>query len=402
MRNTALLLQSKDPALISPMATADGKLDPPYRSESPEALLAYAGVDAQYFASALLPVPMKDRQPWLAQIKPIVVGHMPKDQHYQTLGNISCRLVSTTETLEPGSEPLKHSYTVFAGPKQPTLLAKYPLEGDPQDNLGELVYYGWPIWAFVARPLTQVLHFFHSIVGNFGLAIIMLTVLVRACMYPISRKQALNAKKMQELKPEMDRINEKYKGKPEEKTRECRNCGASITTIRWPAVCPHCCKFQFSSACIALCGSTSNCRQAPLFGSAIHWCSNLAAPDMLWFWKNSPIIPNFLSAYRGFASLGPFFNLLPLFAIGLFLVQQKLVMPPATDDQTRTQQKMMNYMFIFIGYLYYNVTSGLLLYIIASSIWGITERKLLPKTQPKTGSPCYGGGIQRQRRRRPP
>ncbi len=184
VRDAAFLLQGKDPALISPTSTADGKLDPPYRLETADALLVYAGVDAQYISSALLPVPVKDRDTWLQQIKPIVVGRMPTDARYKTLGDISCRLVSESQILKAGAS-LTHTYTVFAGPKQPDLLAKYPLEGDPQDNLGELIYYGWPIWAVIARPMTNILHFFYSIVGNYGLAIIMLTVLVRACMFPI-------------------------------------------------------------------------------------------------------------------------------------------------------------------------------------------------------------------------
>src|SRR5262249_48897174 len=95
-------------------------------------------------------------------------------------------------------------------------------------------------------------------------------------------------------------------------------------------------------------------------------------------------IPGFISAYRGFLSLGPYFNLLPFFTIALFIVQQQMFMPPATDDQTRAQQKMMKYMVIFIGYLYYTVPSGLCLYIIVSSAWGIAERNLL-QVQKKTG-----------------
>jgi YidC/Oxa1 family membrane protein insertase len=126
-------------------------------------------------------------------------------------------------------------------------------------------------------------------------------------------------------------------------------------------------------------------RQAPLFSDAIHWCSNLAAPDMLWYWKDSPLIPSFLSAYRGFMSLGPYFNLLPFFTIALFLLQQQMFMPPATDDQTKSQQKMMKYMVVLIGYMYYTVPSGLCLYIIVSSAWGIAERKLLPKSTANTG-----------------
>src|SRR5262249_19782797 len=161
------------------------------------------------FSCALMPVPQKDRPVWLAQIKPILVGRMPTDQHYATLGDVSCRLVSATKTLQPKKEggddavqsSLVHEYDIFAGPKKPELLAKYPLHVQPgsPNSLGELIYYGWPIWAAVARPMTHILSFFYSIVGNYGIAIVMLTVLVRGCMFPLSRKQALGAQKMQEL-----------------------------------------------------------------------------------------------------------------------------------------------------------------------------------------------------------
>jgi YidC/Oxa1 family membrane protein insertase len=392
VRDTALLLQGKDPALFSPMQTGAGNLDPPYRSEDADALLVYAGVDAQYVASALLPTPLKDREPWLAQIKPIVVGRMPADPHYKTLGDVSCRLVSVSETLQPGV-PLVHAYTVFAGPKQPALLAQYPLEGDPQNNLGELIYYGWPIWAAVARPMAQILHFFYGLVGNYGLAIILLTVLVRGCMYPLTRKQAASAQKMQILKPELDRINEKYKGKAEEKTRAMQElyrknnfnpmAGCMLAFLQLPIFIG-----LYRSLMINI-----DLRQAPLLSESIHWCSNLAAPDMLWYWKDVAIIPNFLRAYRGFMSLGPYLNILPIFTVTLFIIQQQMFMPPATDDQTKTQQKMMKYMLILIAYAYYTVPSGLCLYIISSSIWGIAEKKLLPKPQIKdSGGLATAGG----------
>jgi YidC/Oxa1 family membrane protein insertase len=388
LRNTALLLQDKSPALISPMAIAAGKIDPPYRQEEPDTLLAYAGVDAQYFASALLPEPFKNREPWLAQIKPILVGKVPDDPKFKTMGDVSCRLISFTKTLQPNDEPLTHTYTVFAGPKKPELLAQYPLAdpntgftGDPQNNLGELIYYGWPIWAAVARPMTHILHFFYSIVGNYGIAIIMLTVLVRGCMFPLSRKQALGAQKMQELKPEMDRINEKYKGKPEDKTRAMQELwrkhnynpmsGCLLAFLQLPI---------FIGLYRALMINVE-LRQAPLISESIRWCSNLAAPDMLAFWRDWSFMPSFLTAYKGFMSLGPFLNILPLFTVGLFILQQQMFMPPATDDQTRMQQKMMKYMMVVVGYMFYTVPSGLCLYIIASSLWGITEKKLLPKAK---------------------
>jgi YidC/Oxa1 family membrane protein insertase len=74
-------------------------------------------------------------------------------------------------------------------------------------------------------------------------------------------------------------------------------------------------------------------------------------------------------------------------AVTLMLIQQKLMTPPPTDEQQEMQQKMMKYMFIFMGLLFYKVAAGLALYFIASTLWGLTERMLLPK---KRATPTPG------------
>jgi YidC/Oxa1 family membrane protein insertase len=89
-------------------------------------------------------------------------------------------------------------------------------------------------------------------------------------------------------------------------------------------------------------------------------------------------------------------NVLPVFTISLFILQQQMFMPPATDEQTKMQQKMMKYMLILICYAYYTVPSGLCLYIIVSSLWGIAEKKLLPKTiKPATAAAGGPSGLAR-------
>jgi YidC/Oxa1 family membrane protein insertase len=59
-----------------------------------------------------------------------------------------------------------------------------------------------------------------------------------------------------------------------------------------------------------------------------------------------------------------------------------MFMPPPTDEASAMQQKMMKYMMIFVGLMFYKVASGLCLYFIASTMWSMAERKFLPKTQP--------------------
>ena len=71
----------------------------------------------------------------------------------------------------------------------------------------------------------------------------------------------------------------------------------------------------------------------------------------------------------------------------LFIWQQKMFTPPATDEQTRMQQNMMQYMMIFMGVLFFKVPAGLCVYFIASSLWGIGERKLLPPPGSPSAAP---------------
>ncbi len=90
--------------------------------------------------------------------------------------------------------------------------------------------------------------------------------------------------------------------------------------------------------------------------------------------------------------LGPFFNVFPLITITLFLIQQKMFTPPATDEQTKMQQQMMTFMTVFMGFMFFKVPAGLCIYFITSSLWGIAERKLLPKPKPKAAGEGGGAG----------
>jgi YidC/Oxa1 family membrane protein insertase len=268
---------------------------------------------------------------------------------------------------------------LFAGPKKPALLA------NKEYQLNELVYYGWPIFAMVAVPLTWILHAFYAVVCNYGLAIILLTVLVRGCMFPLSLKQAAGAQKMQLLQPEIKKIQEKYKNDQAGRTKAQQELfrkhnynplsGCLPIFIQMPVFIG-----LYRSLMVAI-----ELRDAPLLSNSIRWCSNLAAPDMLYDWRW--FMPAFVNNGVGIFGLGPYFNLLPLVTIALFIVQQKMFMPPAADEQAAMQQKIMQYMMIFMGLMFFKVASGLCIYFIASSLWGLAERRFLPKTAPLAAGP---------------
>ena len=84
--------------------------------------------------------------------------------------------------------------------------------------------------------------------------------------------------------------------------------------------------------------------------------------------------------------LGPYFNLLPIFAVAFMVVQQKILSPPPQNEEQEMQQKTMQIMMGVMGIFFYKMAAGLCLYFIASSMWGLAERKLLQKEQPSRGA----------------
>jgi YidC/Oxa1 family membrane protein insertase len=330
--------------------------------------LRYVAVDSRYFAAALIPIKPEGREnePWFSNMRPVPLGIVPDDAKLRKVSNTSFRLTSQAVTLGPDNNQLAHSFTLFLGPKEKALLER------PEYQLGDLIYYGWEIWGFFARLLRWLLVFFYGWVGNYGIAVVMLTLVVRACLFPISYKQTKNAQKMQELQPEIRRINEKFKGNYEARAKATKELfekhkyhplsGCLPVFLQLPV---------FIGLYRSLMVNVDLRQQALVPGW--WWSGNLAAPDMLWDW--SRIVPDLLSSEIGW--LGPYFNVLPLFTITLFIIQQKMFMPPPTDEQSAMQQKLMKWMMIFFGVMFFCVPAGLCLYFIVSSLFSIGEKKLL-------------------------
>ncbi len=268
----------------------------------------------------------------------------------------------------PAGGSFRQQLQLFAGPKQPELLDQY--------GLGQSIYYGW--FAGFARILASLLHSLSG-VGNYAVAIILLTLFVRALMFPLSRKAAVNAQKMQELAPEMKKINEKYKDDMEGKLKAQRELQQRVGFNPLAGCLPMFLQFPIFIGLYRALSVDIELRQAAV-SKQTDWASNLAAPDMFNYWGDWLL--DYLSG-RGTGWLGPYFNILPVIVVVLFLAQQKMFMPPATDDQTRMTQKMMNIMTLMMGLFFFRVPAGLCIYFITSSLWGICERILVKKTLPK-------------------
>jgi len=328
----------------------------------------YVAVDAQYFVVGYVPdaeAQSMTRFRRAAAVAAAVPEEIPR--HKERAVNSTFYLDSIVQEVPPGGE-LRQELQLFAGPKQPDLLAKY--------ELGDAIYYGW--FSGFAKALAWLLHML-SAIGNYALAIILLTVIVRASMFPLSRKAAINAQKMQELAPEMKKINEQYKDDMEGKLKAQRELQQRVGFNPLAGCLPMFLQLPIFIGLYRALSVDIELRQAAL-SKATDWASNLAAPDMLYYWGDW--LWDYLSG-RGTGWLGPYFNILPVIVVILFLLQQKLFMPPATDDQTRLTQKMMNIMMLMMGVFFFRVPAGLCIYFISSSLWGICERLLVKKTLPE-------------------
>ncbi len=365
----------------APLVVSEGKklLDnnqPPeinlLRSSSSEAV-DYIGVDAQFFAGMLIPQVEKDAQPPLFQRVTAEAVHdvrkIPRKRERTV--NTSFSLASDPANVEPDGK-LEQKFVVFLGPKDPEILQ------DPQYNLSALIEYGWPVFAVPGRALYFILGLLYQVSRNYFLAIVLLTVVVRCCMLPFSLRQAKSAAKMQEIAPEMQKVRDKHKDDPEAQNKAMQELykkhnfnplgGCLLAFFQLPV-------FIGLYRCLAVDIDLRDASMLP----GVEWASNLAGPDRLFDWKayTWPVISDEAEGW-----FGPYFNVLPFITLVLFLIQQKLFTPPATDEQTKMQQKMMTYMTVFMGVLFYKVPAGLCVYIITSSLWGIAERKLLPKPKP--------------------
>jgi YidC/Oxa1 family membrane protein insertase len=308
--------------------------------------IRYAGVDVQFFAALILPTGDQLARQTFATVTPTVVT---SDTENVERSDISLELKSPEFEIPPDGM-VQHEFQIFMGPKSKELLS--PFEAD------QIIDYGWFGW--ISQRMVWLLKTFHGWGIHYGIAIIMLTILVRGMMFPISRKQAMSAKKMKDLQPQLSALREKHKDDKQKLAKAQMDLYREANFNPFAGCLPVILQLPIFISLYQALNNWVDLRMASFL-----WIENLAAPDALF--EMSFSLP----------FLGSDFNLLPMITIVLFYAQQKMFMPPPTTDEMAMQQKMMNFMMIFMGFLFYRVPAGLCVYFIASSAWGMSERKLL-------------------------
>jgi YidC/Oxa1 family membrane protein insertase len=281
---------------------------------------------------------------------------------------IVCDVNLTLRVPEPGRTSA-YVFDVFAGPKDVDVLsAEHPAFNEVERT--DLS--GWTMFSSIGRFLLKVLRFFHGLVGNWGIAIILLTFCVRLVLFPVNRRSqtsmARYQTKMKRVQPRIEEVKKRYADNPqklrEEQARIMQEEGA------FPPLggcLPPFLQIPVFFGLFAALRTSFDLRQAP-FGL---WIDDLSRPDRLFE----------INLWLPLVGEVRYFNLLPILMVILWIVQQ-LGMPKPTDEQAARMQKMMMFMPVFMGVFLYNYAAGLSVYMITQSTLGIVEQRVIKKLWP--------------------
>lgn len=253
-------------------------------------------------------------------------------------------------------ETVNHSYIYFAGPKKEEVLEQY-------ETLDSLLSYGW--FTSISKVLLAFLNAVHGVIPNYGISIIVLTIIIKAILFPLTRKSQVSMFRMQQLQPMINQLKEKYKHDKQRMGKEQMQLFKKYGANPMSGCLPMVLQLPVFFALFRTLQLSFEMRQAPF----MFWISDLSRPDTLLLLPFS--IP----------FLGNALNILPLVMTGASFAQMKVTpKAPAADPQAQAQQKMMSFMPIMFAFILYHMPSGLTVYWTTSTLFSIIEGIIIRKT----------------------
>lgn len=265
-------------------------------------------------------------------------------------------------SLNPG-EQKEFKFTAYIGPNRGSLLAQ---AWSGLDQVWEF-FTSFKTMDWFAKLLLSILNFFYNYtVPNYGVAIILLTILVRVVVFPLTWHSMVSMKKLQKLAPEIEKLKEEVGNNQQELQKRMMQLYKERGVSPFGGCLPLFLQLPVFIALYRMLWSAIELRGAPF----ILWISDLSQPDRLF---NLPFSVPFPFSGGNLESL----NLLPIL-MGIAMYFSQKLTPGASAVQTQQQKIMMNIMPIFFVVICYNMASGLNLYILVSTLLGIAQNYLVP------------------------
>ena len=292
--------------------------------------VSWVGYEDNYFIDSLIP--------------------LREGNHQVTISGTKSRIrtvVSEGEvTLAPKGSAV-YSYKMYFGPKKLSILKH------EDHNLAKAINFGW--FDVLAKPTLWLLNYLYGYIGNYGVAIIIVTIIIKAVFWPITSKGMRSMKNMQKLQPKVARLKEKYKDDPARMNQEMMALYKTYKVNPVGGCLPMVIQIPFFFALYRVLMAAIELRHAPF----MLWINDLSAPDRLMLGFDIPYVHGI-----------PVLTL--LMGISMYL-QQK--MTPTTADPT--QARIMQFLPVVFTFMFINFASGLVLYWFVNNLLSILQQYLI-------------------------
>ncbi|PVB59466.1 membrane protein insertase YidC [Labrenzia sp. 011] len=320
----------------------EGTIQPPKVDQG------WLGMTDKYWAATLIPFPGQEFQPGFS--------------HSAQTGNFQADYLGSAVSVGAGSTGETSSY-LFAGAKETRLLDAY------EESLGIkrfelLIDWGW--FYFLTKPMFFAIDWFFHLTGNFGVAILLVTVLVKLIFFPLANKSYVSMSKMKLVQPQMTEIREKY-GDDKQKQQQALMELYKKEKINPLAGClPIVVQIPVFFSLYKVLYVTIEMRHAPFFG----WIQDLSAPD-----------PTTLFNLFGLIPWDPpqmlMLGVWPLIMGITMFVQMK--MNPAPPDPT--QQMIFTWMPVIFTFMLASFPAGLVIYWAWNNTLSVTQQYIIMRRQ---------------------
>jgi YidC/Oxa1 family membrane protein insertase len=288
---------------------------------------------------------------FLSSIVPVV----PTDGSIRlslTNGRLDDVFVEPEIKLDSGVQR-KFQYKIYMGPKSYSILSNLGI------GLDKAIHFGF--FDILAKPLLWLLNFLHDYIPNYGLAIIVLTLIIKGILWPLGSKSYKSMSEMKKIQPLMAQIREKYKDDKKKMNEETMALYKTYKVNPLGGCLPMVVQIPVFFALYRMLYEAIELRHAPFIG----WITDLAAPDRLLHFSFS--VP-FMEPPYGIP-------VLTIIMGATMFIQQKMS-PPMGDPM---QAKMMMMMPVVFTFIFINFSSGLVLYWLINNIVSISQQYYIQK-----------------------
>ncbi len=290
----------------------------------------------QYFVSAIIPKEAREAGMKLAIPEKV----------------LETTYIDPSGAVAPGTER-SYQYAVYFGPKSLETL------DSAGTGLAKILDFGF--FDIIAKPLLHAMNFIHKFIPNYGIVIIIITIMVKILFWPLSNKSYQSMSQMKKLQPKMAELRAKYKHDKKVMNQELMNLYKLYKINPLGGCLPMVLQIPVFFAFYKMLYQAIELRHAPFF----LWINDLAAPDRLFSFGFT--VPLMSPPYG--------IPVLTLIMGASMFFQQKMSPPPGDP----TQAKMMMFMPIFFTFIFINFPSGLVLYWLVNNILSMVQQKYVTK-----------------------